>query len=90
MVYSVICQGHISPWSSRMRTTYSEFEHVLSMSPLPTTLAIVDSTASVYRETYAGCHVMNPSRFIWPDQRRAMWLEYSLSSRKSIAKSCAF
>ncbi|KAK9321679.1 DNA polymerase alpha/epsilon subunit B-domain-containing protein [Lipomyces orientalis] len=87
MIRTIFDQGHISPWPSSLRPVISEYEHVLSLTPLPTAMIICDPTASRYAHSYKGCHAMNPSRFLSFDERRVSWIEYSTDTRTSTTNS---
>ncbi|KAK9464513.1 DNA polymerase alpha/epsilon subunit B-domain-containing protein [Lipomyces arxii] len=90
MVQTVLDQGHISPWATTLRPSLSEYEHVLSLAPLPTTVILCDPTSALYQHAYNDCGVMNPSKFVPPARRRVTWIEYSTCTRSSRTASCHF
>ncbi|KAK9316389.1 DNA polymerase alpha/epsilon subunit B-domain-containing protein [Lipomyces starkeyi] len=90
MVRTVLDQGHLSPWPSSLRPVISEYEHALSLTPLPHAIIICDPTASAYAHSYTGCHAMNPCRFLPFDKRRVTWIEYSTATRTSTTNSIPY
>ncbi|KAK7205188.1 DNA polymerase alpha/epsilon subunit B-domain-containing protein [Myxozyma melibiosi] len=84
MIRTVLNQGHISPWPNYLRPTITEYDHALSLNPLPTSLIVCDSSSQIYTYTYQDCHAMNPSTFISKTRpHEVSWIEYSTANRKS-------
>lgn len=38
IIHTILNQGHISPWTKNLRPTITEYEHALTLSPLPTSV----------------------------------------------------
>ncbi|KAF5333197.1 hypothetical protein D9611_002432 [Ephemerocybe angulata] len=63
LVQTILDQGHLSPLSTHIQPTLSDYDHALRLYPLPTTLILADKYDR-YALTYTGCHVLNPGSFI--------------------------
>jgi len=63
LVQSVIDQCHLSPLTSHIQPTLSEYDHAFRLYPMPTSLILADKYER-YELTYEGCHVFNPGNFL--------------------------
>ncbi|KAK9450925.1 DNA polymerase alpha/epsilon subunit B-domain-containing protein [Limtongia smithiae] len=90
IVKLLVDQGHISPWPSTMRPILCDYEHALTLSPLPTSIMICDSTSSPFAYQYRECNGMNSSSFLSPDRRQINWIDYNTATRESEICSTAY
>ncbi|KAF8528943.1 epsilon DNA polymerase [Hysterangium stoloniferum] len=63
LVQSVIDQCHLSPLTTHIQPTLSEYDHAFRLYPMPTSLILADKYER-YELTYEGCHVFNPGSFL--------------------------
>ena len=84
LVKTILDQGYLSPFPLSVRPVCWDFAGMLQLYPLPTALVLVDPEAPPFAVTYEGCHVMNPSRLVTSNRKKAvMWLEYDVRKRRA-------
>ncbi len=81
VVKTLLDQGSLSPFSSRIRPILSNYAQILSLIPLPDLLVICDPTTPVFDLIYKNCHVINPGKFI--QDGKVSFIEYRPATRKS-------
>ncbi|CCF56339.1 hypothetical protein KAFR_0B00390 [Kazachstania africana CBS 2517] len=87
-VKTILDQGHLSPFITTIRPINWELDHTLSLYPIPSTLIFCDNSAPRFDITYNGCKSINAGKFIL--NRRAKYLEYKPSLKKSIQQEIYF
>lgn len=96
LVKTVLDQGHLAPFRQSVRPVHWDYYAgaggALSLYPLPTALALVDTTAPAFCVTYEGCHVMNPGGVLVAGRRGvARWVEYAVGLGKGArVRECTF
>lgn len=85
VVKTVLDQGTLSPFQLTVRPVFWEYEHTLSITPLPNSIILADPTSPPFKVTYQGCTVVNPGSLIRDHQIH--WIEYTPSTRQFNAKS---
>ncbi|KAG9317411.1 DNA polymerase epsilon, subunit B [Chiua virens] len=63
LVQTILDQSHLTPLTSQVQPTLSDYDHALRLYPLPTTVVLADKYEK-YKLTYSGCHVFNPGSFL--------------------------
>lgn len=82
---TLLDQGHLSPFPLTKRPVQWDYDHVLSLSPLPSVLILADPTTPQFKVTYEGCHVINPGPFMTGS--KINWMEYHPSTRTTEIRS---
>ncbi|XP_063918780.1 DNA polymerase epsilon subunit 2-like [Zophobas morio] len=59
---TIISQGHLAPLPLNALTVHWDFDHALSLYPLPD-LVVIGDKAESYQGKYKGCQLMNPGSF---------------------------
>lgn len=81
VVKTLLDQGSLSPFSSRIRPILSNYAQILSLIPLPDLLVICDPTTPIFDLIYKNSHVINPGKFI--QDGKVSFFEYRPATRKS-------
>ncbi|ANB12387.1 Dpb2p [Sugiyamaella lignohabitans] len=84
VVKTILDQGHLSPFPLSLRPVSWNYDHSLSLTPLPSVMILADSSTPPFRATYEGCHVVNPGPFI--QGNKICWIEYTPSTGMSEQK----
>ncbi|KAK9477200.1 DNA polymerase alpha/epsilon subunit B-domain-containing protein [Lipomyces japonicus] len=87
---TILSQAHISPWPSSLRPTMAEYQHSLSLTPLPTAIFLLDPDGEAASTNFVDCTVMNPSRFLLSNKREVGWIEFLPATRKSKGNSVSY
>ncbi|CCH61141.1 hypothetical protein TBLA_0E00800 [Henningerozyma blattae CBS 6284] len=88
IVKTLLDQGHLSPFLMNIRPIVWDLDFCLNMYPIPSLLILSDSSCDKFDVTYNGCKVINSGTFI--NNRRARYIEYSPSLRRSIEQEINF
>ncbi|KAL7786680.1 DNA polymerase alpha/epsilon subunit B domain-containing protein [Trichoderma ceciliae] len=79
LVKTVLDQGYLSPFRQSTRPVHWDYASALHLYPLPTAMALIDTTAPPFCITYEGCHVMNPGSILVPGRKGVgRWVEYEI------------
>lgn len=90
LVKTLLDQGFLAPFRQTIRPVHWDYATSLHLYPLPTALALIDTTAPPFCITYEGCHVMNPGSVLVPGRKGvARWVEYHLG-RSGKLRECTF
>ena len=90
LVKTLLDQGYLAPFRQSIRPVHWDYTSALHLYPLPTALALVDTTAPPFCVTYEGCHVMNPGSLLVPGKKGVgRWVEYRVG-KLGVLKECAF
>lgn len=88
LVKTLLDQGYLAPFRHAIRPVHWDYASALHLYPLPSAMALVDTTAPPFCVTYEGCHVMNPGSVLVPGKRGvARWVEYELG-RQGRLREC--
>ncbi|KAI9172399.1 DNA polymerase epsilon subunit B [Paramyrothecium foliicola] len=90
LVKTLLDQGYMAPFRQSIRPVHWDYATALHLYPLPTALALIDTTAPTFCITYEGCHVMNPGSVLVPGRKGVgRWIEYRLGRAGKI-RECTF
>ncbi|PNY25114.1 DNA polymerase epsilon subunit B [Tolypocladium capitatum] len=90
LVKTLLDQGYLSPFRQATRPVHWDYASALHLYPLPTAMALVDTTAPPFCVTYEGCHVMNPGSVLVPGRKGVgRWVEYEVG-RLGRLRECTF
>ncbi|KFA74904.1 hypothetical protein S40288_09562 [Stachybotrys chartarum IBT 40288] len=79
LVKTLLDQGYLAPFRQSIRPVHWDYASALHLYPLPTAVALIDTTAPPFCITYEGCHVMNPGSLLVPGRKGiGRWIEYRL------------
>lgn len=79
LVKTILDQGYLSPFRQSTRPVHWDYASALHLYPLPTAMALIDTTAPPFCITYEGCHVMNPGSILVPGRKGVgRWVEYEI------------
>lgn len=88
LVKSILDQGYLAPFRQTLRPVHWDYAPALHLYPLPTAMALVDTTAPPFCVTYEGCHVMNPGSVLVPGRKGVgRWVEYEIG-RQGKLREC--
>lgn len=88
LVKTLLDQGYLAPFRQSVRPVHWDYSSSLHLYPLPTAMALIDTTAPPFCITYEGCHVMNPSSVLVPGRKGvARWIEYEMG-RQGKLREC--
>lgn len=83
---TIINQSHLSPFPQQVKPIEWKYNNLLTMSPLPDALVLLDSTIGYFRESCSGVDVVNVGKFVSEDNRSANYVEYYLASQRTELK----
>lgn len=90
LVKTVLDQGYLAPFRQAVRPVHWDYASALHLYPLPSAMALVDTTAPPFCVTYEGCHVMNPGSVLVPGRKGVgRWVEYEVG-RQGRLRECTF
>ncbi|KAJ4265511.1 DNA-directed DNA polymerase epsilon, subunit B [Fusarium torreyae] len=90
LVKTILDQGYLAPFRQAVRPVHWDYSSSLHLYPLPTAMALLDTTAPPFCITYEGCHVMNPGSVLVPGRKGVgRWVEYEVG-RLGRLRECAF
>ena len=79
LVKTLLDQGYLAPFRQSIRPVHWDYASSLHLYPLPTAMALIDTTAPPFCLTYEGCHVMNPSSVLVPGRKGiGRWVEFEI------------
>lgn len=79
LVKTILDQGYLAPFRQAVRSVHWDYASALHLYPLPTAMALIDTTAPPFCITYEGCHVMNPGSILVPGRKGiGRWVEYEV------------
>lgn len=82
LVKTLLDQGYLAPFRQAIRPVHWDYSTSLHLYPLPTAMALIDTTAPPFCITYEGCHVMNPSSVLVPGRKGiGRWIEYEIGKQ---------
>ncbi|OAQ72133.2 DNA polymerase epsilon subunit B [Pochonia chlamydosporia 170] len=88
LVKTLLDQGYLAPFRQPIRPVHWDYSSSLHLYPLPTAMALIDTTAPPFCITYEGCHVMNPSSVLVPGRKGVgRWIEYEIG-RQGKLREC--
>lgn len=88
LVKTILDQGFLAPFRQTIRPVHWDYSSALHLYPLPTAMALIDTTAPPFCVTYEGCHVMNPSSVLVPGRKGiGRWIEYEIG-RQGRLREC--
>jgi DNA polymerase epsilon subunit 2 len=88
LVKTLLDQGYLAPFRQSIRPVHWDYSSSLHLYPLPTAMALIDTTAPPFCITYEGCHVMNPSSLLVPGRKGiGRWIEYEVG-RQGRVREC--
>jgi len=90
LVKTILDQGYLAPFRQPIRPVHWDYAGAMHLYPLPTAMALVDTTAPPFCVTYEGCHVMNPGSILVTGRRGVgRWIEYHLGGSGKV-RECLF
>ncbi|KND88845.1 DNA polymerase epsilon subunit B [Tolypocladium ophioglossoides CBS 100239] len=90
LVKTLLDQGYRSPFRQATRPVHWDYASALHLYPLPSAMALFDTTAPPFCVTYEGCHVMNPGSVLVPGRKGVgRWVEYEVG-RLGWRRECTF
>lgn len=90
LVKSILDQGFLSPFRQSIRPVHWDYASSLHLYPLPTAMALVDTTAPPFCLTYEGCHVVNPGSVLVTGRKGVgRWVEYEVGKMGRL-RECTF
>ncbi|PON29712.1 DNA polymerase epsilon subunit 2 [Trichoderma gamsii] len=88
LVKTILDQGYLSPFRQSTRPVHWDYASALHLYPLPTAMALIDTTAPPFCITYEGCHVMNPGSILVSGRKGVgRWVEYEIG-RQGRVREC--
>ncbi|KAK2594381.1 DNA-directed DNA polymerase epsilon, subunit B [Conoideocrella luteorostrata] len=82
LVKTILDQGYLAPFRQSIRPVHWDYSSSLHLYPLPSAMALVDTTAPPFCITYEGCHVMNPSSVLVPGRKGVgRWIEFEIGQQ---------
>lgn len=88
LVKTVLDQGYLAPFRQTIRPVHWDYASAMHLYPLPTAMALIDTSAPAFCITYEGCHVMNPSSVLVPGRKGVCrWIEYEVGRLGRIRES---
>lgn len=89
LVKTLLDQGYLAPFRQAIRPVHWDYASSLHLYPLPTAMALIDTTAPPFCISYEGCHVMNPSSILVPGRKGVgRWVEYEIGHQGRL-RECA-
>ncbi|TWU71270.1 DNA-directed DNA polymerase epsilon, subunit B [Metarhizium rileyi] len=89
LVKTLLDQGYLAPFRQSIRPVHWDYSSALHLYPLPTAMALIDTTAPPFCITYEGCHVMNPSSVLIPGRKGVgRWIEYDMMGQQGKVREC--
>lgn len=91
LVKTILDQGNLQPFLKDLRVINTNFQHLMRIEPLPTTIMLFDSRFECFEVTYNGCKVANLGSLISnQNSRKINYAEYSPASKKYAFKELYF
>lgn len=91
LVKTLLDQGNLQPFLKNLRVIVSNYQHVMRIEPLPTTLILFDTRFESFEVTYNGCKVSNIGNIMSnKNSRKFNYAEYSPSAKKYTYKELYF
>lgn len=91
LVKTLLDQGDLQPFLKDLRVVNTNYQHVMRIEPLPTTIMLFDSRFECFEVTYNGCKVTNLGGLISNNNARKLnYTEYSPASKKYAFKEVYF
>lgn len=91
LVKTLLDQGDLQPFLKDLRVINTNYQHLIRIEPLPTTLMLFDSGFKSFEVTYNGCKVANIGGLIDnQNSRKLNYVEYSPASKKYNFKELFF
>lgn len=83
LVKTLLDQGSLQPFLKDLRVVNTNYQHLLRIDPLPTTIVLFDSRFEGFDVTYNGCKIVNVGSTIGNQNARKMnFVEYLPSNKK--------
>ena len=91
LVKTLLDQGNLLPFLKSLRVVDPNYQHVMRIEPLPTTIVLIDSKFESFEVTYNGCKVSNLGSLVSNNNSRKFnYAEYSPSTKKYTYKELYF
>lgn len=91
LVKTLLDQGHLQPFLKDFRVVNPNYQHVMRIEPLPTSIALFDSRFECFEVTYNGCKVANLGNLVSNNNSRKFnYAEYTPSNKKYAFKELYF
>lgn len=91
LVKTLLDQGDLQPFLKDLRVINTNYQHLIRIEPLPTTIMLFDSGFECFEVTYNGCKVANIGSLISnQNARKFNYAEYSPASKKYTFKELFF
>lgn len=91
LVKTLLDQGNLQPFLKNLRVIDPNYQHVMRIEPLPTTLVLFDARFESFEVTYNGCKVSNIGNIMNnKNSRKFNYAEYSPSGKKYTYKELYF
>lgn len=83
LVKTILDQGTLQPFLKDLRAINTNYQHVMRIEPLPTTVILFDSRFEGFDVTYNGCKIINVGSTLGNQNARKMnFVEYMPSAKK--------
>lgn len=83
LVKTLLDQGDLQPMLKDLRVINTNYQHLIRIEPLPTTIMLFDSSFECFEVTYNGCKVANIGSLISnKNSKKLNYAEYSPASKK--------
>lgn len=91
LVKTILDQSDLQPFLKDLRVMNTNYQHLLRIEPLPTTILLFDSRFERFEVTYNGCKVANLGSLISnQNSRKINYAEYSPAFKKYAFKELYF
>lgn len=91
LVKTLLDQGNLQPFLKDLRLINPNYQHVMRIEPLPTTVALYDAKFESFEVTYNGCKFVNLGLLISnKNARKLNYAEYSPGTKKYVHKEVFF
>lgn len=91
LVKTILDQGDFQPFLKDLRVINTNYQHLMRIEPLPTTIVLFDSRFESFEVTYNGCKVVNLGNLISnQNSRKINYAEYLPASKKYAFKEQYF
>lgn len=91
LVKTLLDQGNLQPFCKDLRVINPNYQSVMRIEPLPTTMALFDTRFESFEVTYNGCKVSNLGNLIGnQNSRRLNYAEYRPCNKKYSYKTLHF
>lgn len=91
LVKTILDQGDLQPFLKDLRVINTNYQHLMRIEPLPTTIVLFDCRFESFEVTYNGCKVVNLGNLISnQNSKRINYAEYLPATKKYAFKEVYF